>query len=154
VNERTLVLVKPDAVQRGLVGEVIARLEAKGLRITAIRMIRMSKDLAQRHYAEHRDKPFFESLVSFITSGPLVAMVLEGPGAVAVVRQMIGATNPAAAAPGTIRGDHGLTIAMNVVHGSDSVARAEEEVATFFNAQELDGYRRDVDRWILDEEGG
>jgi nucleoside-diphosphate kinase len=154
VNERTLVLVKPDAVQRGLVGEVISRLEAKGLRIIAMRMIRMSKDLAQRHYAEHRDKPFFESLVSFITSGPLVAMVLEGPGAVAVVRQMIGATNPAEAAPGTIRGDHGLTIAMNVVHGSDSVARAEEEVATFFNAQELDSYRRDVDRWVLDEGGG
>jgi nucleoside-diphosphate kinase len=150
MSERTLVLVKPDAVQRGLVGEVVARFERKGLRIVALKLMRMNEELAGRHYAEHRQKPFFGDLVAFITSGPLVAMVVEGPGAVAVVRQMIGVTDPAQAQPGTLRGDHGLTIGMNLVHGSDSVERAAAEVELFFRPDEIIDYSRALDRWILE----
>jgi nucleoside-diphosphate kinase len=150
MSERTLVLVKPDAVQRGLVGEVVARFESKGLRIVALKLMRMDEELAGRHYVEHRQKPFFGDLVAFITSGPLVAMVVEGPSAVAVVRQMIGVTDPAQAQPGTLRGDHGLTIGMNLVHGSDSVERAATEVELFFRPDEITDYGRDLDRWILE----
>ena len=149
-SERTLVLVKPDGVQRGLVGQVISRFEAKGLRLAALKLMRIDEDLAGRHYAEHREKPFFGSLVSFITSGPVAAMVVEGPGAVATVRQMMGVTNPAQSAPGTIRGDLGLTIGMNIIHGSDSVERAAVEVALFFSPEEVLDYTRDVERWILE----
>lgn len=150
MNERTLVLVKPDGVQRGLVGEVLRRLERKGYRILALKMLRMTEEMARRHYAEHVEKPFFKSLSEFITSGPLVAMVLEGPAVVATVRQMMGATDPAKSAPGTIRGDLALTIGMNIIHGSDSVERAAQEVAVFFEPGEVLEYRRDVENWILE----
>ena len=147
-TERTLVLVKPDGVQRGLVGEVITRFERRGLHLCALKLLLIDRPLAERHYAEHVGKPFFESLVAFITSSPVVAMVWEGPGAVALVRTMMGATDPAAAAPGTVRGDHAVTIGANVVHGSDSVARAAEEVALFFGPGEIVSWEADIDRWL------
>lgn len=136
-DERTLVLVKPDGVQRGLVGAVIARFERRGLHLVGLKMLHMGRALAERHYQEHRDKAFFDDLVAFITSAPVVAMVWEGPGAVAAARTMMGATNPADAAAGTIRGDHALSIGANVVHGSDSADRAGEEVGLFFSPEEL-----------------
>jgi nucleoside-diphosphate kinase len=129
---RTLILVKPDAFERGLTGEVIARFESKGLTIAALKHMTVERDLAERHYDEHRDKPFFGELVDFITGGPLVAMVLEGYEAVAAARQLIGATNPLEAAPGSIRGDFGLEVQTNLVHGSDSDESAAREVALFF----------------------
>ncbi|HEV3231695.1 MAG TPA: nucleoside-diphosphate kinase [Candidatus Dormibacteraeota bacterium] len=150
MSERTLVLVKPDGVQRGLIGEIVGRFERKGYRIAALKLMRMDEALAARHYGEHAGKPFYPGLVAFITSGPLVAMVVEGPGAVATVRAMMGATNPASSAPGTIRGDLAVTIGMNVVHGSDSVERAATEVALFFTPAEVLDYGRDVERWILE----
>lgn len=150
MSERTLVLVKPDGVQRGLIGEVLTRFEAKGFRVDALKMLRMDMDMARRHYAEHVDKPFYNDLASFITSGPLVAMVLEGPGAVATVRQMMGATDPAKSPLGSIRGDLGLTIGMNIIHGSDSPERAVEEIELFFTPDEVLDYSRDVERWILE----
>ena len=130
--DRTLILVKPDAFARGLTGEIIARFERKGLRIVALRHMTLSADVAQRHYAEHEGKPFFGELVEFITSGPLVAMVLEGYEAVVAARQVIGATNPLEAAPGSIRGDFALEIGQNMVHGSDSNESAAREAALFF----------------------
>jgi nucleoside-diphosphate kinase len=135
--ERTLVLVKPDGVQRHLVGEVIARVERRGLHLVALKLMRVDRDLAQRHYAEHRGKPFFDGLIDFITSSPVVAMVWEGDDAVAQVRALMGATNPTAAAPGSIRGDLAVNIGNNVVHGSDSPGRGAEEVGLFFAADEL-----------------
>jgi nucleoside-diphosphate kinase len=129
---RTLILVKPDAFERRLTGEVIARFENKGLAIAALKHMTVERDLAERHYDEHRDKPFFGELVEFITGGPLVAMVLEGYEAVAAARQLIGATNPLEAAPGSIRGDFGLEVQTNLVHGSDSDESAAREVALFF----------------------
>jgi nucleoside-diphosphate kinase len=135
--ERTLVLVKPDGVQRRLVGEVITRFERRGLHLVALKLLRIDPDLAQRHYAEHQGKPFFAGLVDFITSAPVVAMVWEGDDAVAQVRSMMGATNPSAAAPGSIRGDLAVTIGNNVVHGSDSPGRGAEEIALFFQPAEL-----------------
>ena len=130
--DRTLILVKPDAFARGLTGEIIARFERKGLRIVALQLMTMSDDLARRHYAEHEGKPFFGELVEFITSGPLVAMVLEGDSAVEAARQVIGATNPLQAAPGSIRGDFALEVGQNMVHGSDSNESAEREAGLFF----------------------
>lgn len=130
--ERTLVLVKPNGVARGLIGEIIGRYERRGLRISALKMLHVSETLAAEHYAEHEGKSFFEELVSFITSGPIVAMIVEGPSAVQVVRDMNGATDPLKAAPGTIRGDLALDVGENVVHGSDSVASAEREIALYF----------------------
>ena len=130
--ERTLVLIKPDAMQRRLAGEILGRLEARGLVLRAARLVAVDRDLAERHYAEHREKPFFGELVDFITSGPLVAMVLEGAEAVAAARQVIGATNPLEAAPGSIRGDHGLEVQTNLVHGSDSPESATREIGLFF----------------------
>jgi nucleoside-diphosphate kinase len=130
--DRTLILVKPDAFARSLTGEIIARFERKGLRIVALRHMRMTEDLARRHYAEHEGKPFFGELVEFITSGSLVAMVLEGYQAVVAARQVIGATNPLEAAPGSIRGDFALAVGQNMVHGSDSDESAAREVALFF----------------------
>ncbi len=147
-DEQTLVLVKPDGVQRGLAGEVIARFERRGLRLVGLKLTQLDRDLAERHYAEHREKPFFGELVAFITSSPVVAMVWEGPSAVALVRSMMGATDPAAAAPGTIRGDRALTIGQNVVHGSDSVHRAAEEVSLFFAPSELVAWTSDQARWL------
>ena len=130
--DRTLILVKPDAFARGLTGEIIARFERKGLRIAALQLMTMGDELAKRHYAEHEGKPFFGELVEFITSGPLVAMVLEGEQAVAAARQVIGATNPLEAAPGSIRGDFAIAVGQNMVHGSDSDESAEREAALFF----------------------
>ena len=130
--ERTLVLVKPDAVRRGLAGEILARFEARGLVMRAARLLRVSRDLAERHYAEHAEKPFFGELVEFITSGDTLALVLEGEGAIAVVRTTMGATNPAQAAPGTIRGDLALSMPDNLVHGSDAPETAEREIALWF----------------------
>ena len=130
--DRTLILVKPDAFARNLTGEIIARFERKGLRIAALRLLTVDRQLAEQHYAEHEGKPFFEELVTFITSGPLVAMVLEGHEAVVAARQVIGATNPLEAAPGSIRGDFALEIGQNLVHGSDSPESAEREVKLFF----------------------
>lgn len=130
--ETTLVLVKPDGVRRGLVGEVTKRLESKTLTLAAVRMLEITKELAEEHYAEHVDKPFFSELVTFITSGPVVAMVVEGEGAISAVRELMGATNPTEATPGTIRGDFGLAITENIVHGSDSAASAKRELHLFF----------------------
>lgn len=135
--ERTLVLVKPDGVQRRLIGEVVTRFERRGLHLVALKLMRIDRGLAERHYAEHRAKPFFAGLVDFITSAPVVAMVWEGDDAVAQVRSMMGATNPSAAAPGSIRGDLAVSIGNNVVHGSDSPGRGAEEVALFFGPDEL-----------------
>jgi len=131
--ERTLILVKPDAFERGLTGEIIARLQRKGLRIAALRSLTVSRELAESHYAEHAERPFFAELVDFITSGTIVAMVLEGTEAVAVARQVIGATNPLEAAPGSIRGDLAIAMGENLVHGSDSPQSAAREVALFFD---------------------
>jgi len=130
--ESTLLIVKPDGVERGLVGEVLGRAEAKGLRIAEMRLMRIDRALAEEHYAEHRDKPFFDELVAFITSGPVVVARLEGEGAIGVWRTMMGPTDPAVAPPGTIRGDFGLVITQNIVHGSDSPASAERELQLFF----------------------
>ena len=146
--EKTLVLLKPDAVQRGLVGEITARLERTGLKIVGMKMMVVSDELAHRHYGEHAGKPFFEGLTSFITSGPLVAMALEGGGAVAIVRKTMGATNPAESPPGSVRGDFGSDIGRNLVHGSDSPESAERELALFFADGELLDYARAADTWI------
>ena len=130
--DRTLILVKPDAFARGLTGEIIARFERKGLRIAALKHMQMDKDLASQHYAEHEGKPFFGELVEFITSGPIVAMVLEGESAIKAARQVIGATNPLEAAPGSIRGDYAIAVGQNMVHGSDSPESGEREAKLFF----------------------
>jgi len=130
--ERTLILVKPDAFARGLTGEIIARFERKGLRIVALQHMTMTRELAEQHYGEHSERPFFGELVEFITSGPLVAMTLEGDHAIAAARQMIGATNPLDATPGSIRGDFALQVGQNLVHGSDSPESAAREIALFF----------------------
>jgi nucleoside-diphosphate kinase len=137
VVERTLVLIKPDAVQRGLVGRILDRFEQRGLSIRAAKLLTVDRELAERHYAEHSEKPFFGELVEFITSAPTLALVLEGEGAIAVVRSTMGATNPASAAPGTVRGDFALSMPDNLVHGSDSPESAEREVALWFAADEL-----------------
>jgi len=137
--QRTLVLVKPDGVQRGLVGEIISRLERKGLKIVALKMLHMDRAMAERHYDVHRDKPFFSSLVDFITSGPVIAAVIEGENAVGVVRQTMGETDPLQSAPGTIRGDFGLEVQENLVHGSDSKENAQEEISLFFSDKEILG---------------
>lgn len=131
-EEETLVICKPDAVRRGLVGEIVARLERKGLRVAEMRMMDIDRDMAERHYAEHREKPFFGELVAFITSAPVVVARVVGEDAVAVVRTLMGATNPVEAAPGTIRGDYGLVITENLVHGSDSPESAKRELDLFF----------------------
>jgi len=146
--ERTLILLKPDAVQRRLVGRIIARIEEKGLKIVGLKMIRVSRELAEKHYAEHREKPFYPELVSFITSAPVVAMVVEGPRAVEVVRKMMGKTNPLEAEPGTIRGDFGLSVTMNLIHGSDSPASAAREIALFFREDELVSYTLADSVWL------
>lgn len=150
--ERTLIIIKPDGVQRGLIGPIITRLEQRGLKIVAMKMIQMDEALARRHYAVHEGKPFFAPLVSYITSGPVVLMVIEGKGVVQLVRQTVGATDPAKAAPGTIRGDLGVAIGRNLIHASDSPETGEQEVALFFDESEIVSYRRDTDRWIFEEE--
>ncbi len=141
-KEQTFALVKPDGVKRGLVGEIIRRFETRGLKLVALKSIHITRELAEQYYAEHKGKDFFESLMNYITSGPSVAMVLEGLDAVAIVRKMMGATNPAQAEPGTIRADYALFTGRNVVHGSDSLKSAEREIALFFDAKELQSYAR------------
>ena len=148
--QRTLVLIKPDAVQRGLSGEIIARLERRGLKLVGMKMLHVTRELAHRHYGSHVDKPFFEGLVQFITSSPLIAIAVEGESAVDVVRTTMGATNPVEATPGTIRGDFGLTIGMNLIHGSDSPESAETELALFFGEGEIIHYERGIDDWIIE----
>ena len=148
--ERSLVLIKPDGVQRGLIGTIIARLETRGLKIVALKMLQMDKELAEKHYGVHKSKPFFNSLVDFITSSPIVAAVFEGENAVEIIRQSMGETNSAKAAPGTIRGDLALDIGRNVVHGSDSVETAEQEISLFFGPQDVLSYERQVEPWIIE----
>lgn len=148
VIERTLVIVKPDGVQRGLVGTILARLEARGLKLAALRFLQVSRELATRHYAIHEGKPFYDGLIDYITSGPVVAAVFEGKDAVAVVRATVGATNPASAAPGTIRGDFALEIGRNLIHASDSVESGQAETALWFSESEIVSWQRDVERWI------
>lgn len=147
-TEQTLVLVKPDGVQRALIGDVIGRLERRGLQLVGLRLLRMDRALAERHYAEHVGKPFFDGLVRFITAAPVVAMVWAGPDAVSLVRATMGATDPRNAAPGTIRGDHAVSIGANVVHGSDSPARAVEEIALFFQPAELVSWEPALAAWL------
>ena len=149
--ERTFVMVKPDGVQRGLVGDVISRLERKGLKIVAMKMLWIAKEMAENHYAEHREKPFFSALVDYITSGPVVAMVVEGKNAIKVVRTLVGATNPAEAAPGTIRGDFGLDVGRNVVHASDSPQSAEREISLFFSNEEIVNWEKADESWVYEE---
>ena len=148
--ERTLVLAKPDAVQRGLAGEIITRLERTGLRLVGLKLVHIDTALARKHYAVHQGKPFFDGLVKFITSSPVVAMVWEGPRAVEIVRKTMGATDPAKSAPGSLRGDFGLTIGMNLVHGSDAPETAAKEISLFFKPNELVSYKRDIERWIVE----
>lgn len=146
--ERTLILVKPDGVQRGLIGQIIGRFEARGLKLIGMKFIQISTELAARHYGDHKGKPFYDGLVEYIVSGPVVAMVWEGNGAIAAARSTMGATNPVAAAPGTIRGDFGMEIGRNLVHGSDSPENGLKEAALFFDDAELVSWNRNSDAWI------
>ena len=147
--ERTLVLVKPDGVQRQLVGRIIARYEERGLRLVGLKLVKVDRDLAERHYTTHREKPFFDGLVDFIISAPLVALALDGPNAISVVRAINGATRPDEAAPGTIRGDFALETAQNIVHASDGPEAAAFELELWFKPDELFDYEREIDRWVL-----
>ena len=146
--QRTLVLCKPDSVQRGLVGRIVSRFEDKGFKIIGLRMLRIDEGLAHTHYQEHIEKPFFPELVSFITSSPIVAMAIEGENAVEVVRGIMGVTNPQTAVPGTIRGDFGLSLTKNLVHGSDSLTSAERELALFFPPKEIYDYQLTLSSWL------
>lgn len=148
--EKTLIIIKPDAVQRGLTGEIIRRFEVRGLRIVAMKFMMVPEALAERHYAIHNERPFFRNLVQYITSSPVVVMALEGTNAVAVARSVIGKTNPLDAAPGTIRGDFGMEIGRNLVHGSDSVENGLVEIANFFEESELVNWMRVTDPWIFE----
>jgi nucleoside-diphosphate kinase len=148
--ERTLVLVKPDGVQRGLIGDVIARLEKRGLRLVAAKFMTVNQELAETHYAVHKGKPFYEGLIRYITSAPVMAMVWEGPRAIQAVRQTMGATRPFEAAPGTIRHDFALETGRNLTHASDSVENGEAEIALWFHSDELVDWSREVDRWIFE----
>jgi nucleoside-diphosphate kinase len=149
--ERTLVLVKPDAMQRGLAGEVIGRLERRGLRIVGMKLLHIDRSLAARHYAEHEGKTFYPGLIDYITSSPVIAAVFEGPGAVQAVRAAIGSTNPLEASPGSIRADFGMSKGRNLVHASDSPENGAREVALFFRPEELLSWARDSDRWIFED---
>jgi nucleoside-diphosphate kinase len=148
--ERTLILVKPDAMQRGLAFEVLARLERRGLKLAGLRLLQVDEAMARRHYGEHEGKPFFLGLVEYITACPIVAAVFEGPNAVAAARQTMGATRPTEAAPGTIRGDLGVEIGRNLVHGSDSPESAEREIGIFFEGQPVVTWSRDADQWTFE----
>jgi len=147
-NERTLVIVKPDGVQRGLVGSILSRLESRGLKLIALRFLSVPTALAEQHYAVHQGKPFYPGLIGYITSAPVVAAVFQGLDAVSVVRSTVGATNPAAAAPGTIRGDWAVEIGRNLVHASDSPDTGQAEIALWFKPEELTEWQRETDRWI------
>ena len=149
-KERTLVIIKPDAVQRGLVGEIVSRFEKRGIKIVAMKMVKVSRELAEKHYGIHRGKPFFEPTVEYITSSPVVAMVLEGINAIDMVRKMMGKTNPQDAEPGTIRGDYGQFIGRNIVHGSDSKETAEFEINLWFDKKEICDYTRIDEEWLTE----
>jgi nucleoside-diphosphate kinase len=149
VTERTLVLIKPDGVQRLLVGRILDRYEQRGLKIVGLKLVQVDRALAEKHYAVHREKPFFGSLVDFIVSAPLVALALEGLNAIAVCRAINGATRPHEAAPGTIRGDFALETGQNLVHASDSAETAEHELSIWFSPDELHAYARDIDAWVV-----
>ena len=148
--ERTFVMVKPDGVQRGLIGEIIGRFERRGLKIVGMKMMQVTDEFARKHYAVHEGKPFFAGLVEYITSGPVVVAVVTGKNVIATVRNTVGATNPSAAAPGTIRGDYAVEIGRNLIHASDSPENGEKEVALFFGANELVELERSTDRWIYE----
>ena len=148
--ERTYLMVKPDGVQRGICGEIVSRFERKGLKLVAMKLMVIPKEVAENHYGEHKDKPFFPSLISYITSGPVLAMVWEGESAVSVCRNMMGKTNPKESAPGTIRGDFGMQTGMNIIHGSDSVESAEREISIFFRPEELVSYEKTIQSWIYE----
>ena len=148
--ERSLVLIKPDAVKRGLTGIIISRLEGQGLKLVALKILQLDESLAQRHYAPHREKAFFDSLVAYISSAPIVAAVFEAEGAVDLIRKAMGATDPAEAEAGTIRGDFGLDIEHNTIHGSDSVETAQEEIQLFFSEDEILNYQREIDRRLTE----
>ena len=149
-NQRSLVIIKPDAVQRGLIGEILARYERRGLRIAAMKLEVVARETAERHYAEHNGKPFFAGLVEYITSSPSVVLILEGPQAIGIVRKMNGATRPAEAEPGTVRGDYGLMVGRILVHASDSVESAAREVSIFFGEGSALDYERAIDSWIVE----
>lgn len=149
--ERSLVLVKPDGVQRGLIGEVVARLERRGLRLVAAKFMAVSQALAETHYAIHEGKPFYEGLIAYITSAPVMAMVWEGPNAVAAIRQTMGATRPTEAAPGSLRHDFALEVGRNLTHASDSAENGEKEVTLWFKPEELVDWTREADRWVFEK---
>ena len=146
--EKTFVMLKPDAIQRSLAGEIISRLEKRGLKLVAMKMLLIDKELAERHYGEHKGKSFFDDLVNFITSGPVIAMIWEGKQAVQVVRKMMGSTDPQEAMPGTIRGDYGLFTGNNIIHGSDSPESAQREISLFFSEDEIIVYHKESDKWV------
>ena len=150
IMERTYLMIKPDAVQRGLMGEIVSRFETKGLKLIAMKFMVIPKAAAEKHYGEHKGKKFYDSLISYITSGPVLAMVWEGENAVTVCRNMMGKTNPQESAPGTIRGDYGMQTGMNIIHGSDSPESAEREISIFFKPDELITYKRTVDQWLYE----
>ena len=147
--ERTFIMIKPDGVQRGLIGEIISRFERRGLKLVAMKFMHVSRELAEKHYAVHKGRSFYESLIEYITSGPVVAMVWEGTDAIRVARATMGATNPADAAPGTIRADFGIEIGRNLVHGSDGADTAAFEIGLWFG-DDIPGWERDTDRWIFE----
>ncbi|MBF0774522.1 nucleoside-diphosphate kinase [Mammaliicoccus sciuri] len=149
--ERTFLMIKPDAVQRNLIGEVVSRLERKGLKLVAAKLFQANEELAKEHYAEHVEKPFFNDLVSFITSGPVFAMVVEGKNIVEVTRTLVGETNPTKAAPGTIRGDYGIDLGRNIIHGSDSNESAEREIGLWFDQSELNDYKLNNENWVYEK---
>jgi nucleoside-diphosphate kinase len=149
--ERSLVLVKPDGVQRALIGEVISRLERRGLRLVAAKFIQVSRELAETHYAIHKGKPFYDGLIAYIISAPVMAMVWEGPNAVAAIRQTMGSTRPTEAAPGSLRHDFALEVGRNLTHASDTVENGEKEVALWFKPEELVDWKREVDRWVFEK---
>ncbi|WP_027723767.1 nucleoside-diphosphate kinase [Tuberibacillus calidus] len=146
--ERTFLMVKPDGVQRNLIGEIVSRFEKKGFKLVGAKLMHISQELAEKHYAEHKERPFFGELVSFITSSPVFAMVWEGENVIAAARAMMGKTNPLEAAPGTIRGDYGVQVSQNIIHGSDSPESAAREIQLFFNDDELLSYEKAVDKWV------
>lgn len=146
--ERTFLMVKPDGVQRNLIGEVVSRFEKKGFKLAGAKLMSIPQELAEKHYAEHKERPFFGELVSFITSSPVFAMVWEGENVIATARNMMGKTNPVDAAPGTIRGDYGVQVSQNIIHGSDSPESAAREINLFFNESEIVNYEKAVDKWV------
>lgn len=148
--ERTFIAIKPDGVQRGLMGTIVQRFEARGYKLVGMKLMQVTRELAENHYGEHKERPFFAGLVSYIISAPILAMVWEGPNVILAARKMMGATNPQNAEPGTIRGDYSVEVGRNIIHGSDSVASAEREIGLFFKPEELTPWDRSTQKWILE----